>query len=316
MPRGYRYVLAASAGIAALFAAFGAGLTLGALNYPQQERYQSYRYASDKPIELEAATLREADAKPLEYRTPCSEPKGRDESDLCAQWKAARAAEAGTLWAKLGFWATVAGIIGLLVTIVQSRTALEKAHESNKIAYEGKRAWASVKNMTATVQAYDEYFVGDPQNTPLKISKQRKMLISVSLDIFNSGETPVFNLMCQVLLERNVDECAKWLKHVSDQVSGFNLEQGFCIAPGASFSHNSVYQLKGSGHPDFSVFNFMTGIVIVCYKTVTGTLCSTVQGFGILGGDEKSPGNLILNLSETYGPPQIHTQFRAPSFMT
>lgn len=134
MLRSYRGILIALAGIAVLVWAFSSGLTFGALNYPQQERYQSYRYASDKPLEIEPAPVGKTNPETFEYRYPCSQPKGKDESDLCAQWKAARAAEASALWAERGFWATVAGIVGLLATIVQSRTALRRAHEANDIA--------------------------------------------------------------------------------------------------------------------------------------------------------------------------------------
>lgn len=145
MLRSYRGILIALAGIAALAWAFSSGLTFGALNYPQQERYQSYRYASDKPLEIESTPIGKSDAKPLEYRVPCSEPKGSGESELCAQWKAARAAEAGALWAKFGVWATVAGIIGLLVTIVQTRVALDRARDANDIAMDSiegqQRPW-------------------------------------------------------------------------------------------------------------------------------------------------------------------------------
>ena len=98
-----------------------------ALNYPQQEWYQSYRHAADKVVAVDPAIAAGADAEPLEYRKPCHKPKGQDESDLCAQWKAARAAELGALWTERGFWLSAISAIGI-------GAALLLTIDSNKIA--------------------------------------------------------------------------------------------------------------------------------------------------------------------------------------
>lgn len=203
-PRSYWGQLATLAGIAALFTAFGTGLTLGALNYPQQERYQSYRYASDKPLEIEIVATGKADAKALEYRAPCSQPKGRDESDLCAQWKAARAAERGTLWAQIGVIVTAFGILGLLTTIAQSHFALRKASEANSIAQD-----AASYQLRAYVGP-----IGACIHPPYS------HVVKATIDFQNFGQTPAKNVSVKAALMWAAEEMANCPKFDIEQYIG------------------------------------------------------------------------------------------------
>ncbi len=138
MLRSYRGILIALAGIAALVWAFSSGLTFGALNYPQQERYQSYRYASDKPLEIEPAPVGKANSESFEYRYPCSQPKGKDESGLCAEWKAADAAADAAWWAQWGMWLAVVqiilsffGTVFVVKSLHQVEAGLEHSHAAD-----------------------------------------------------------------------------------------------------------------------------------------------------------------------------------------
>jgi len=117
--------LAAAAGGAALLCAFGTGYYLAALNYPEEKQHQPYRYAADKPSEIDPALSLTVGAKPQKFRSPCDNPKGRDESDFCAQWRAAMAAEDSAFWAKWSFWIGLGGIIGLFWTLYYTRKAVE-----------------------------------------------------------------------------------------------------------------------------------------------------------------------------------------------
>lgn len=114
-------------------------------------RHQTYRYAADKPQEIDPTLPRPSGSKPLEYRTPCKSPKGKDESDLCAQWRAADAAEQSALWAQWGFWVALAGIIGLYWQVVLTRRAVEdtgeatnEMREANRIAAASDRPWLNI----------------------------------------------------------------------------------------------------------------------------------------------------------------------------
>lgn len=144
MLRSNRSVVLALAIMALAFWCLFAGWMFGASD-PPTERYQSYRYAADKPLEVDPAASGVANAKTFEYRNPCREPKGRDESDLCAQWRAAYAAEDSASWAMWGFLFTCVGAIGLIVTINQSRIALDRAREANVISRESNRPWLKIE---------------------------------------------------------------------------------------------------------------------------------------------------------------------------
>lgn len=151
MSGGYR-VLIAGALAALLLTTFGLGWMSGyVLNNPGEERYQPYRYAADKPLVIDSATPRGAHANPLEHRAPCDNPKGETESDLCAQWKAANAAEHSAFWTKWGFWIGVVGSALLLWQIMLTRIAVEDTSEAteamrkaNEITQEEQRAWIAL----------------------------------------------------------------------------------------------------------------------------------------------------------------------------
>lgn len=150
MPYGNRGILAALAGLAALFWAFMLGVGVTALD-PQEQRYQSHRYAADQPAEIESAATGQTGSQALQHRTPCEQPKGHDESELCAQWKAANAAEDSAFWAKCGFWIGVVGSGFLLGQIILTRRAVEDTatatkavQDQNAFYFERERAFLRV----------------------------------------------------------------------------------------------------------------------------------------------------------------------------
>gem|GEM_PF-2673377 len=100
--------------------------------------------------------------KSFEYRAPCRDPKGKDESDLCAQWKAANAAEDSALWAKWGFWIGVVGSGFLLWQIILTRQAVEDTGDAtaamqsaNEIAKAAQRPWLHIDNVEAKMYALE-----------------------------------------------------------------------------------------------------------------------------------------------------------------
>ena len=139
MPRGNWSVLATFAGLAALFIAFGLGAYVVGLSDPQEQGQQPYRYAADKPQEFDATVTAHASAKALEYRTPCIEPKGRDESDLCAQWRAAIAAEKAAHEARRSSNWSIGATISSALSLIAVAVALYLTVISNKIARDTAR---------------------------------------------------------------------------------------------------------------------------------------------------------------------------------
>ncbi|KRB86544.1 hypothetical protein ASE00_07570 [Sphingomonas sp. Root710] len=126
------------------------GFSLGSLD-TDKERYEPYRYAADKPAEAESAQAGVPRAQPLGYRRPCQDPKGETESDLCAQWKAANAAEDSAFWAQWGFWIAVVGSSFLLWQIMLTREAVEDTgrateamRQANRISENAQRAWITL----------------------------------------------------------------------------------------------------------------------------------------------------------------------------
>lgn len=230
MPTGYRNVLAALAGLAALVTVYGLGLYSVVLNHPEQERYQSYRYASDKPQEIDPATTAESPHR-FEYRAPCSQPKGKDESDLCAQWKAARAAEGGALWAERGFWVSfgslalsVGGLAALLITISQGREANEISRISSEMDH---RPWVAIRDFVVT---------------NIDVSPER-VDIRWRCTFENTGNTPALNLIPIMRLRAKVEEGQQlhflqpeksWQEQASYLYTQFDGVFGQAIFPGNS----------------------------------------------------------------------------------
>lgn len=156
---------------------FGMGYwTSEDLNHAKQERYQSYRYAADKPQEVNPALAEESNPQTLEKREPCRNPRGKDESDLCAQWKAARAAEAGVLWTRRGLWVSVVGAALSFVSIVLVLRALGHARDANEIARE-----AAERQLRPYV-----FFINHPDNDYLKVAPEGWAKFMVK----NFGQTP------------------------------------------------------------------------------------------------------------------------------
>lgn len=186
MTGGVRF-LCIAAGIAALLSVFGTGFFAGTLNYPEQQRYQSYRYAADKPLEVDPTAAARTDPEALENRSPCDHPKGETESDLCAQWKAANAAENSALWTKWGFWIGVIGSALLLWQIMLTRIAVEDTGEAtvamrkaNEIARE---------SMERQLRAYLDFNGVKWRRHPSK-DTPGKIAAGLFVCIKNYGQTP------------------------------------------------------------------------------------------------------------------------------
>jgi hypothetical protein len=128
MPSGHRS-LAFTTLIAALALAFGLGIYVSGLNYPD-EGYQSYQ-ASQGDKQGAAASIANV-ATAIVERTPCDQPQSETESGLCAQWRAAKAAEKSAEWTVYGFWATLAGMALLTSQLILTREAVKDTGDATK----------------------------------------------------------------------------------------------------------------------------------------------------------------------------------------
>lgn len=158
MPRGYR-----SIGFAALIAAILLSFSLGAywvsLGQPQQpNRYPSYQ-SSDGIEQGALATAANIPIGVME-RTPCHNPKSETESDLCAQWRAAKAAEKSADWTLYGVIASALGISLLLWQIMLTREAVEDTgratmamREANEIARKQQTSELVIGTVTCWIRS-------------------------------------------------------------------------------------------------------------------------------------------------------------------
>lgn len=125
MPRGYRYVLLATVGLAT-----GASEHKGGTETPQAQTAGNIAQASPAPpVRPPVETVPSA-----KYQPPCRDPKDHDRCDLEAQWKAADAADKSAWWAAIQAWLSLAGIVGLIYSLVLTRRATKVAVEATEDA--------------------------------------------------------------------------------------------------------------------------------------------------------------------------------------
>lgn len=95
----------------------------------KERAYPEYKDASGQVPQGTPSTASPSIEKSVEKR-PCENPQGHDESDLCAQWTAAYAAEESAKWAYWQFILSIAGVFGLGLTLLFNQRALRLANES------------------------------------------------------------------------------------------------------------------------------------------------------------------------------------------
>lgn len=169
--------------ILATLLVFGLGFSAGKDQYGSDRvGFPNYRFVADDPSGVKPANPTSRPS--LERRQPCANPRGHDEADLCAQWRAAVAAEQGA-WA--GVWSmrfTVAGaifsafgLLALISTLQQGRRALARARKANRIADR-----ASKNGLRAYLVFHIEVI-----EISLKVPSP---YIDVKFSIINTGQTP------------------------------------------------------------------------------------------------------------------------------
>ncbi len=116
---------------------------------------------------------------------PCVAMVGHDDIDLCAQWRAAVAAEHAAFWGFAQMALSLAGLIGLLITLVFNQKALVLAAESQS---ETRRIGR------AQVRSYL-----DLSKVRLHISAEG--IPSVSLALRNVGQSPAIKVEANTTVE-------------------------------------------------------------------------------------------------------------------
>jgi hypothetical protein len=185
--KGHRAMLVLLAGI----------LLMGAVGSPKQsakpEQSQELREATLALKEIAAAVK---NAQSLdETKHPCDLKMPDRKSELCAQWKAADAANEATKWAARGFWVGLGGFIGLILTLHYTRKAVLAAEIATKdasqaLAVAERNAEAAAKlAQTSQLTAENELraYIGTLGAAIFDLSSQNPRVI---IDIKNFGQTP------------------------------------------------------------------------------------------------------------------------------
>lgn len=124
---------------------------------------------------------------PNRYADACYNTKSHDSADLCAQWRAAVAAEKtaqesrrATSWGIAGVFLTFATLVGLIITVMQTQGALGEARRGNRIAMKAnarstRQAMESAKESREATEAMRE------SNQIAKIEKRPWLTIEVEI---------------------------------------------------------------------------------------------------------------------------------------
>lgn len=129
-----------------------AGILIGGASLPPNGKAQSEQAAAQqsitKSLESVAASLAQSQTSQIDNR-PCD--KGNDEraSDLCAQWKAADAAQESAKWTRRGFW------LGILTLVAAGAAALfagAAAYHTRRSADVSEQAFVSLERPHIFVQ--------------------------------------------------------------------------------------------------------------------------------------------------------------------
>ena len=112
--------------------AFIAGVAVTSLDYrgDYQESYPGYADIPEHTVPR--LTSGEAGVGAIQKKVPCINTKGRDESGLCAQWRAANAEKQAANWSLWQLVFSVFGLIGLSLTLWFNKRVIEIALESAK----------------------------------------------------------------------------------------------------------------------------------------------------------------------------------------
>lgn len=175
-----RYWGALFTAIALAVVAFGTGATIVVMYQPHNQQFQPYRVYVGTG---EDSALKQTGK--ANYRSPCLEPRGKDESELCAQWRAAAASEQSAFWAMCGVVVTLLGTVGLLVTILQGRRVLRQSLEANEISQNIGEAQARAYLSAPKLDFHVDRAPRDHKEFPK---------FELDLHLHNSGQTPAVNV--------------------------------------------------------------------------------------------------------------------------
>lgn len=200
MPRGYRRYIIAAVGSLGLLA-IGAGAERASVWINGPDSYPAYRESAE-PKDGEPFTLAEAKGlQTIKEKQPCRDQAGSNDSELCASWRAADAAEKAARWAWLQMVFSLAGVLGLGATLWFNLEAWRQAESSGvdtskALAAAERNAEATAElvlvsqhNAEKQLRAYLDFDEVKPVRLPERDEKEA-ICCGYSYVIRNYGHTP------------------------------------------------------------------------------------------------------------------------------
>jgi hypothetical protein len=217
-----------------------AGLTLiGSGKVPQPpaktEKQQTERTVEQTKSAAETDAAKPTKAvEPSEYYQPCGQRGSEGNSDLCAQWSAAKAASDAAKWAWWQLWLSGLGVLGLGITLWFNFKALKLAEGASE---ETKGALAiAERNADAAVKLADQAEVNAERQLRGYVSVTTSIFIHytdelerpfIQFSIKNHGQTPVHIVSCNVGITWFCDK-----DNVAELFGENDRELGFDLFPG------------------------------------------------------------------------------------
>lgn len=182
MPRGYRCILVAFVGWLSLAAA-----------QPQQGARQPQSGTSNDiaaALENVAASL-SRDNEASQHDQPCDQGRDNRKSDLCAQWKAADAAEstAKATWT-FGYIGTLIGLLTLAAAGAAAWYARKAAIHTEESAREAKRAADAAESQLEHAQHTARPYLSPLSETFTLNENEDGAIILAVFEFRNTGNTP------------------------------------------------------------------------------------------------------------------------------
>jgi hypothetical protein len=161
---------------------------LGQTDEPKGRGIQGQATAQESEAQTPAATLAKKKRKSARYyEAMCKSATDPKDRDLCQQWRMAEAANKQAKWTKRQFWATVAEIGALALTVLFTGWAAVAAGKASKAANKS----VSVAEDTAKheLRAYFLYDVGQILDFPPNLRASARLIFK------NYGQTPASELV-------------------------------------------------------------------------------------------------------------------------
>lgn len=240
--RGYRFGLGAA--LAALIVVcVGLGLYIGALSSTQNGDGANQRYQAELGVEALSnnAALPQI-SRGENYNPPCRQGEENRNSDLCAQWKAADAANQSAIWTRTSALVAIAAAVIAGLTLFAAAAAAWFARQAARHTESGARAGQAAVDETrrigeAQVRAYlsiANVFMG-LHNGKVPV---------ITLRVNNAGQSPALDFSAKIILY--------WMDlkkgNLDRQIVGGS---GPLLAtiPARAENHGLLYDMKGEFLP-------------------------------------------------------------------